>query len=162
MISHAEVLEALIYDPQTGIFKWKTAGRKRTIGVEVGSWDMYGYKTVRLAKKSYKLHRLAWFYINGEWPKYDIDHINGIRSDNRIENLRDVPRKMNLENQVKLRNRPNKTRLMGAYVDNKNGRFYSRISQNDKSIYLGSYKTAEEAHEAYLDAKRKIHSGFTL
>ena len=162
MISHAELKEALSYNPETGIFKWKTAGRRRNVGAEVGSWDMYGYKTIRLAKKSYKLHRLAWFYINGEWPKYDIDHINGIRHDNRIENLRDVPRKMNLENQKKLTERPTRTGLMGAYFDSRKNMFYSRISHHDKSLYLGSFKTAEEAHNRYLEAKRELHKGNTL
>lgn len=161
MITHEELKAALTYNPETGVFKWAAPGRSRVIGIEVGSWDCYGYKTVRLAGKSYKLQRLAWLYVNGKWPEFDIDHKNGIRSDNRIENLRDIPRKLNLENQVKLRNRPNKTGLMGAYFDSRKNIYYSRISQNDKSIYLGSFKTAEDAHNAYLKAKKELHLGFT-
>lgn len=69
---------------------------------------------------------------------------------------------MNLENQAMLRNRSNKTGLMGSYYDSKKKRFYSRISQNDKSLYLGSFGTAEEAHNAYIEAKKLIHKGFVL
>lgn len=166
MISYAELIETLNYDPMTGVFTWKQAGKGRRTNKQVGSWDMYGYLTVRLGKakaaKSYKLHRLAWLYAMGEWPKHDIDHLNGIRHDNRIENLRDAPRKMNLENQIKMRNRKNKTGLMGAYFDAKKDMYYSRISHHDKSLYLGSFKTAEEAHQCYLNAKRKIHEGCTV
>lgn len=166
MISHEELLDTLTYNPDTGAFFWKNKGRGRQLNKEVGSWDMYGYKTVRLGKqnnnKSYKLHRLAWFYATGEWPKHDIDHLNGIRHDNRMENLRDVPRKMNLENQRKIKNRPTKTGLIGAYFDSRKDMFYSRISHHDKSIYLGSFKTAEEAHNKYMETKRQIHEGNTL
>ena len=160
MITHEDLLAALNYDPLTGVFTWRSPGRRRVVGRTVGSWDMHGYLTVRLAKRSYKLHRLAWFYVTGSWPKNDIDHINGVRHDNRYSNLRDVPRKTNLENRATIVGLPTKTGLMGAYYDKRRNNYYARISHGNKNINLGCYETALEAHQSYLKAKSEIHAGF--
>lgn len=162
-ILDAGALRALFhYDPDSGEFtRVITAGKRRTRSGRVGSADLYGYKTTRIGGKSYKLHRLAWLYMTGEWPKGDIDHINGQRSDNRFANLRDVTRKVNLQNQ-RLATNNRSTGLLGAYFDQRKNHYYARISQGNKSVHLGTFSTAEAAHRAYLDAKRKLHEGCTL
>src|SRR6185436_109605 len=132
-----QLRQILSYDAETGVFTWNAPGRGRRPG-PIGSADAYGYKTARLAWKSYKLHRLAWLYVHGVWPSGDIDHINGIRDDNRLCNLRDVPRKTNLENQRSATNNQS-TGLLGAYFDKRKGTFYSRISMHNKSIHLGTF-----------------------
>jgi HNH endonuclease/AP2 domain len=162
-ITAHELQQIANYNATTGLFTWKiTISNRAQAGKEFGSWDMYGYKTVRINQKSYKLHRLAWLYVHGEMPKNDIDHINGIRHDNRIENLRDVTRKTNLENQTRLHTAKKYTSLIGAYFDKRKNSFYSRISVNNKNIHLGSFDTEQKAHDAYIAAKRKLHSGNTF
>lgn len=159
----ADGLRALFsYDPDTGEFKRLIKkGKRGTLTGVVGSDDLYGYKTTRIGGRSFKLHRLAWLYVFGQWPTGDIDHINGVRSDNRIANLRDVTRKINLENQRSSSNNLS-TGLLGAYFDKRKGTFYARISQGNKSIHLGTFKTAKAAHEAYVSAKRRLHAGCTI
>lgn len=156
-ITAEELRSRVSYDATTGVFRWRESRHRTRIGVEFGSWDLYGYKTVRISDKSYKLHRLAWLYVHGVWPRGDIDHINGIRHDNRIDNLRDVPRAVNLQNQRKLRGRNTATGLMGVSLSRCGRFFLASIHVDDKKISLGSYVTAEEAHAVYLLAKRKFH-----
>lgn len=160
VISHAELRARVHYEPETGKFTWLiNHSSKAKTGQELGSWDLYGYKTVRIYKRSYKLHRLAWFYMTGEWPKGDIDHINGVRSDNRWTNLRDVSRKSNLENT--LRNGSHKVHDLPRGVSHSNGgKFSAKISHNNKPIHLGTYWTPEEAGAAYMAAKRLLHAGY--
>lgn len=160
-ITAQELRETLTYSPETGEFFWLAPGRGRRFGTPVGSWDLHGYKTVRLGGRSYKLHRLAWLHVHGAWPVGDIDHINGNRIDNRIANLRDVPRGVNLENQRKATNNRS-TGLLGAYYDQRKRNYYARISIGDKSVHLGTFQTAEAAHAAYLEAKRRMHAGCTI
>lgn len=150
------------YDEATGEFtRLVSVGSRGAAGAKVGSDDLYGYKTTRIGRRSYKLHRLAWLYVYGDWPKGDVDHKNGARSDNRITNLRDVSRKVNLENQrAAVNNRS--TGLLGAYRDKRSGVYYARISVGDKGVHLGSFPTAEEAHAAYVAAKRQLHQGCTI
>jgi len=163
LILDATTVRALFsYNPETGEFtRLVTQGKRRTKSGKVGSDDLYGYKTTRIGGKSYKLHRLAWLYMTGEWPRGDVDHINGARSDNRFCNLRDVPRKTNLENRRAAKNNRS-TGLLGAYYDARKHHYYARISQHDKTIHLGTFQTAEAAHAAYLAAKRKLHEGCTI
>lgn len=159
IITHEELIYKVSYNPETGLFFWNhNFGSRAAAGEVIGSDDMHGYKTVRLNKKSYKLHRLAWFYVNAEWPKGDIDHINGMRSDNRISNLRDVTRKINLENRTV--SSKNACGLYGVYYDKRKKKYYSAISQNNKKIHLGMFETPEAAHAAYLQAKINSHAGF--
>lgn len=163
VITAQELQQIVEYFPESGIFLWKvTKGNYVKAGKEFGSWDLYGYKTVRINRKSYKLHRLAWLYVYGKMPENDIDHINGIRHDNRISNLRDVTRRTNLENQTILKRQKKHTTLIGAYFDVRKNTYYSRISIKNKSIHLGTFKTEQQAHDAYVAAKRKFHFGNTI
>lgn len=149
------------YDPDTGIFtRIVSVGSRGQEGMQVGSADLHGYKTVRIEKRSYKIHRLAWLYVHGAWPVGDIDHINGNRSDNRIVNLRDVTRAVNLQNQRRATNNRS-TGVLGVYKA-ENGRFNTKISINNKCVDLGTFDTLEEARDTYIAAKRKHHAGCTL
>jgi hypothetical protein len=110
-------------------------------------------------RKRYAEHRLAWLYFYGSWPALFIDHINGNRSDNRISNLRDVPLVVNNQNQREPRGN-NTNGFLGVRV--RNERIYAEIAVNGKSIKLGNFPSKEAAHEAYVQAKRKLHPGCTL
>ena len=97
----------------------------------------------------------------GEMPKQNIDHINGIRDDNRIENLRDVSQKINLQNK-RNPNANSTSKFLGVCWHKSRNKWQSQIAVNGKDKYLGLFETAELAHEAYLIAKRELHEGCTL
>ena len=141
--------ECLGYNPDTGIFT-----RKKT-QTTVGTLRKDGYLMMRANNTAYLNHRLAWFYVYGYFPK-QIDHINNIRTDNRICNLREANRSENNQNQIKPRSN-NKVGFLGVCFDKNNLNYRARIGINKKYINIGSFKTPEEAHNAYLQAKRQLH-----
>jgi len=159
----AETLRSLLhYDPETGGFTRATSsGTRWKAGQSAGAWDLHGYKTIRLGRKSYKAHRLAWLYMTGEWPHGDIDHINGVRHDNRWANLRDVPRGVNLQNQRATPSHNRSTRVQGVYPA-KGGNYSAAISINNRKKHIGTYSSIEEARAAYIEAKRRLHPGSTI
>jgi hypothetical protein len=144
------------YDPTTGVFSRRSDGRR--IGYEVPS---KGYVCAKVFGKKYNAHRLAWLHVHGEWPKHEIDHVNGVRTDNRIENLRDVPRGINSQNQRRAQ-RDNSTGLLGVSIDRERGKFKATIRANGVVMHLGRFNTGEEAHARYLAEKRRIHAGCTI
>ena len=159
-ISASDARKFFSYDPETGeVTRRLTTGTRSQAGAVVGSDDMHGYLTVRFGKRSYKIHRLAWLIAHGCWPVGDVDHINGMRSDNRLTNLRDVSRGVNLQNQRKAPNNKS-TGVLGVYADK--GKFYARISIQNKSKHLGTYATIAEASAVYVAAKRALHPGSML
>lgn len=158
MITVERVRELLIYDSETGVFRWKVASTRVKIGDVAGS-DGDGYRVIRIDQRNYKAHRLAWLYVHGEWPAKDIDHINGVRSDNRIANLRDVSRSVNIQNLRRARS-DNSSGLLG--VSRNRGRWRAVINLEGKRHHLGYFASADLAHEVYLEAKLKIHEGCTL
>lgn len=95
--------------------------------------------------------------MTGSWPKDQIDHINGDRTDNRFSNLRDVTNEINNQNKKRAQSN-NRLGLLG--VCHHQGGFRARIAVNGKSKCLGVYLTPELAHQVYLDAKRRLHHGF--
>lgn len=139
------------YNSSTGILVWKNkknAHSHITIGSEISHRDNNGYIRVHLGKRLYLGHRVAWALHFGEWPNGLIDHINGNRSDNRIENLRIVSDRENGWNKDIHR----KGAIVGAFYDRKRGLWRSCININGKGIHLGRFSTQEEAHTAYINA----------
>lgn len=101
-LTQERLREFLHYDPESGAFWWKVPSSIRARGERAGSLaGASGYRRISIKKKSYAAHRLAWLYIYGTWPTNEIDHINGVRDDNRIKNLRDVSGAENLANREK-------------------------------------------------------------
>jgi hypothetical protein len=129
------------------------------LGAPVGSVNADGYVHVYFRGKYHKAHRLVWLHVTGEWPTTELDHINGDRSDNRFENLRPVTRECNMQNQRRARS-DNAAQVLG--VHRKCRRYQARIGVDGKNIHLGTFDTAEEAHAAYVAAKRVLHVGGTL
>ena len=161
MLTYNGLKELLNYNPETGIFNWKIDRGNKKSGDLAGCIDSHGYVIIRTSKIGYKAHRLAWFYVYGTWPENHIDHINGIRNDNRIENLRDVSRSINVQNQ-KIAQRNNKSGLLGVIWNKAINKFVAAIRINGKTTVIGKFDSKELAHEAYINAKRKFHNGCTI
>ena len=133
--------------------------QKSEVGDAAGVVDSGGYLLIGVCRERHRAHRLAVLYMTGEWPAETVDHINGNRTDNRWANLRSVPRELNAQN---IRDSRNHRGLMGVFQAKGRKAFFAAISVNGKAKYLGSFRTPEEAHEAYLAAKRLLHPGNTL
>lgn len=157
-LTAARLRELLHYDTETGVFTHIATKRQRVIAGNVaGSTAQNGYRKHRIDGGTYSGHRLAWLYVHGEWPKRWIDHINGDRSDNRIANLRDVSALVNRQN---MRVATGAVGLLG--VSRHHRQYRAEIGHNYKNIVLGTFDTPEEAHAAYVQAKRRLHAGCTL
>lgn len=149
------------YDPETGDFvRIKSVpGNKGKAGNKAGSVGVYGYVLINFRGVKKPAHRLAWLYMTGDWPGFDIDHMNCDRSDNRWSNLREAPGSINSHNHRQAHSQ-SKTKLLGASPVG--SRFRAQIMFDGKVRHIGVYDTAEEAHQAYLAAKRAHHEGNTL
>lgn len=145
------------YDAETGIFRNRvTRSHNALQGAVVGYFDKDGYVQMGIGKRKLKAHRLAWLYVYGEWPSLDIDHINGVRSDNRIANLRVVSKSQNQRNRFAVQ----KNNTTGFHGVSRFQNYYrARIRVAGRELHLGLYRTPELAAEAYLKAKEKYHLG---
>ena len=150
----------LSYTPKTGIFTWRLSRPGCQTGSIPGRLHSEGYWEIGLLGRLYKAHRWAWLYVNDVWPEGVIDHRDGDRRNNRIANLRDVSRSVNMQNQRRGQS-SNRSGLLGV-TTTCTGRYGARITSNKVCTSLGTHDTAEAAHAAYLAAKRLIHEGNTL
>lgn len=155
------------YNQQTGLFTSKGRDKKyfktlaaceafnsRYKGKEVGLSKSHGYKKVAIFGKEYSLHRLAHLIMLGEWPKEEVDHINGNRSDNRWVNLRPVTRKENTRNKCIRSN--NTSGICGVYFDKQLNKWRSKISTNkNKNKHLGVFSNLFDAVCARKSAENK-------
>lgn len=137
------------YDPATGVFTRNTAWGKQKAGDVAGCISPQGYRYLSFDGKATPAHRLAWLWVNGEWPAADVDHINRDRLDNRIENLRCVTRSVNCHNIVGRASSGEK----GVSLTSRGKSWEARISVDRKHIYLGSYASLEEATAARKGAE---------
>jgi hypothetical protein len=116
--------------------------------------DGYCHFSIGNPRKEYYVHHVIALCYLGEKPDgYQVDHINNIRTDNRLENLQYLPK---IDNDRKRLNNI-KGQLIKGYYLAKNGKFQARITHYGKIIYLGSYGTKEEARQAYIEGKLKYH-----
>lgn len=153
--------EFIHYDSESGLFTWiKKPARKIIVGTEAGR-ELRGYRKIRLANEEYFSHRLAWLYVHGTWPEHVIDHINGNGKDNRIANLRDVPQQMNAQN-MRAPMASGTTGLQGVSWDKSRKLFKASLTIGPVQKTVGRFPVAEDAHQAYLQAKREFHPGCTL
>lgn len=157
-IEHAELLRLIHYDPESGCFTWKVnRGRNCKAGMSAGT-VRHGYITITVNQRFYMAHRLAWFYVHGVWPDQEVDHRDVCPTNNAIANLRLANRSMNVQNIRTARRTNMSSGLLGAHL-HRCGRWMANIGINGKMKYLGLFDTKEEAHEAYLNAKRRLHEG---
>lgn len=160
-IDRDELLSFLRMDIETGQFFWIKQKSRALAGAEAGTVRKNGYRSLELNGKRMLCHRLVWLVVHGRMPLNVIDHIDGNKLNNRPENLRDVPERVNFHNQVRMRE-SNTSGYKGVTWDKSRGNFKAQIMVNRKRIHLGAFGDPAEAHQAYLKAKDTILKGVTL
>lgn len=158
-LTHERLLEVLIYDPATGLFRWKIKTSKRTIvGNVTGQTPKEGYLRIRIDGELFTAHRLAVFYMTGAWPETLVDHRDRDRTNNRWDNIRNASYSENAANQALS---PRNTSGFKGVSWNADGRrWQAHIMVNKKSIYLGLFDKPEDAAEAYMVAAVKYFGEF--
>lgn len=143
--------EWVIYDPTSGIFTWKVkVNRSKSIGDKAGAL-VHGYIRIKIKGKAYSAHRMAWFFHYGENPPDIIDHINGVKDDNRIENLRSASSTQNGRNRKRW---TNKSGYLGVSFREKEGFYAAHIRIDGKLRHLGCFATAITAARCAAKARR--------
>ena len=142
-----ERLRAL-FSYQDGQLFWKAGSGKAMAGDPVGRLTSHGYITTGLHYAEYQVHRLIWKWHYGTEPDV-LDHVNGIRHDNRIENLEPVTNRENINRGFDRRSK------LPRGVRKHREKYQARIHVNGERLYLGSYGTIEEAAAAYDEALRQ-------
>tara|TARA_R110000822_G_C15114165_1_gene473280 strand:- start:43 stop:543 length:501 start_codon:yes stop_codon:yes gene_type:complete len=163
MLTQEILREYFKYEPQTGHFFWnkQTAKNNRNLIDPISCRDKYGYVVVGSVLsgkfKNYRVHRLIWVYVHGQIT-HEIDHINGIRDDNRLCNLREVTHQQNMMNRVRNKS---KNQLRGIYkAKGKTPSWAAEITHQGVKHYLGVFKTPEEANFAYEKARAELFKEF--
>lgn len=175
-----KIKEALDYNPETGVFTWKTdrpadhfknqmahrVWKTRFSGKVAGYSKQKGvntnYITIRVFHKLYLAHRLAWAFVHDKWPDYEVDHINGDGLDNSISNLRDVPKEVNGKNSNRKSN--NTSGVNGVWWHKQGLKWCAEGHYTEEGVhkkkYLGLFETIEEAEKARLNWQES-HGGFS-
>jgi hypothetical protein len=164
MITQSFLKEVLDYDPDTGVFHWRhredvpREWNTRHAGKVAGTVLPTGYRSIIINNEPYLGHRLAWFYMAGEWPPHQVDHINRIRGDDRFANLRLATSSENK------RNRPadsdSISGVKGVHWHKPSQRWHVRVCLRGREHSFGYFKTVEEAAEVARMAQAKLHGEF--
>ena len=149
--------EVLHYNPKTGVFKWKTTRPGCVSGRSAGTIAS-GYRQIEIDYKLFRAGRLAWMYMTGSWPECVIDHINGVRNDDRWKNLRSASYQENARNKRPCRR--NKSGKVGVHKSHKKGWWGAGIGLNGHHIRLGHYKRKADAIAARLKAEKQYYGEF--
>jgi hypothetical protein len=154
MITQTRLRELLQYAPETGEFTWKVSHPRAKAGAVAGAIDHYGYVVIRLDGRLYKAHRLVWLYVHGVWPLKNIDHINRIKNDNRLENLRLADQSINMHN-VDVRV-GSKSGVAGVTWRADRKKWNARIKIGYKNFNLGLFDNIAAAVAARRDAEARL------
>ncbi len=151
-ITQSYLKSILSYDENTGQFIWLNAPSRRTKkGSIAGGVKPHGYIIISINANKYLAHILAWIYVNGDYPKEQLDHINHNRADNRIANLREVTLTENARNRGKCAR--NTSGVLGVIWDKKNNRWHASIGVDAKTVFLGRYVEFSDAVNARKNAE---------
>ncbi|BAK66879.1 conserved hypothetical protein [Sphingobium sp. SYK-6] len=149
--------QLLRYEPETGKLFWRKRGMEwfsdrrsySTWNAKYAGREAFlvrtedGYLKGLLLRSSFRASRVVWAIVHGVWPKGEIDHINGVKDDNRVANLRDVPRSVNARNRGMRRN--NRSGITGVKLDLNSLRWHATIRGNGKNLFLGSFENRVDA-----------------
>ena len=165
----------LNYEPDTGVFTWNkrtpdmfssknpsricSVWNARLSGKKAGKISGPGYVYITVLNKNILAHRLAWFYVNGFWPRKNIDHKNLNKLDNRIDNLREATHSQNMINVPRPKN--NTSGFKGVSFSKRHKSWCACITINYRKHHLGYFKDPEDAHAAYAAAASKHHGEFS-
>ena len=149
--------ELFEFDPLVG-FTNRTSRGRACAGCRAGYIDVHGYRRIVIDYVKYYEHHLVWFYVHGEWPS-ELDHKNGIRSENGIDNLRPATRSNNVANSNRV---TGISGLKGAYLNRHTMHWFSKIQLGVHTVHLGTFNSPEEAAEAYRVAAERHHGEFAL
>lgn len=157
-LTHARLVELLIYDQQTGIFT-----RRVAVGLRLGqrAGDIVGTRTrgylaCRIDGVPYLLHRLAWFYVYRVWPNPECDHKDTVRHHNWITNLRPATKAQNMHNQRRA-HRGNTSGYLGVSWDRARSKWKAQIKVDGRNQHIGHFSIPAEASDAYWAKKRELH-----
>lgn len=155
--------ELLSYERETGVFtrlvnRSSNALAGSVAGCVASTGKGRKYFVIWIDGKLYYAHRLAWLHVHGRWPDDDVDHVDGDGTNNKISNLRAATRSQNMMNTFAQRN--NKSGFKGVSLDKPNKKWVAKIQVNGHQKHLGLFKTAAEAHAAYVEATTEHHGEF--
>lgn len=144
------------YSPSTGLLTRRVTRSNRSVAGSVAGTNSIGYVALKIDGRRYLAHRLAWLHTYGVWPSKNLDHINGVRSDNRIANLREATQAENLQNpSIRSNNTSGHTGVDWSSSMNK---WRARIKVGRRDINLGYFKELEDAVAARAEGKKKYHT----
>jgi len=158
MNTQQELKQLFSYQPDTGEFRWLTSIRNGAIkqGDLAGSKNNDGYTMIKVRGRTYAAHRLAWLYVYGAQPSSGIDHINGIRTDNRLANLRLATFKQNNEN-AGIR-KDNKTGCRGVHFSAREGKYVAKMEHNKQRISIGYFDCLKDAALAVQNKRTELYT----
>ena len=154
LITQDQLKTQVSYDPETGVFMRIKFHGKQISGKPLGTLMRWGYVQCRIMGNTYLMHRIAWLYVYGQYPQGEVDHINGVRSDNRIVNLRDVSHKQNQENQKLIIRNSSGYRGVSWTEHAKKWRAY--VCHHDDRQHLGYFDSVEEAAAIAKEARNRL------
>lgn len=158
VLDYERLKQSLSYDPETGVFTWikKGRGRMRFFGKPAGRINPAGYSHIEIDGSDYYAHRLAWLYVHGSWPANQIDHKNGLRSDNRLANLQEATNSSNGQKKLKYFDTTSPL-LTGVRKPLAHCGWIAELRFQGKSLRVTGFDSPEEAHAMYVELKRRLH-----
>lgn len=154
-----EYLKTLLeYEEKTGIFTRKISRGGKLKGSVAGTTNLQGYTVISIDDTLYLTHRLAWLYMKGLWPTFNIDHINNMKEDNRFSNLREATDSEN--NMNTLKRVDNTSGVKGVSFNKKSGKWVASVWHKKKQYRLGYFNTIEEASESIRFKREELHKEF--
>ena len=155
-ISADRLRELLSYDAESGVFRWLVNRKKVRAGDIAGAYKRCGYSQICVDQKQYSSHRIAWLYVYGVMPVWQIDHIDGCRDNNRISNLRQCTQSENMQNQAIHIN--STSGRVGVSWHKPGHKWSASIRVSGKRRHLGLFASIDDAASAYVKAKAELHS----
>jgi hypothetical protein len=160
LLSHDELLKIFDYNVETGIFTYKISTANRIHIGDIANTKSHGYIRIKINGRQYAAHRLAWFYVTGNWPINQIDHMDNIRDHNWFSNLREVTNKINAQNKkTSLKNNSICNTIPGVTFDKREQKYRVGLRLNGILMWFGYYATQIEDESVCLIKRRELFEG---